>query len=264
MAALVAAVVVALAGVTTLLVVELAPPAASASTPASASASASTPDSASVPASAAASPAGAAPVASSPSASTGAAPNSTLASQALQVQLTAAQLPAAAAENWTPVGTTHTRNLTGQNIRENECLTVDGANLWAQRSFAGGAGQNMALQDTYVFASASAAQSAYRTILSTMADCQAASRAMQATNKVTEDAVTVQTATQADAAAWVRTWTGVLGMSAQGPQTNHIYAAVAGPRLVILQFTEFPGQAAAYNVAADPTVLAELDTELAR
>jgi hypothetical protein len=55
-----------------------------------------------------------------------------------------------------------------------------------------------------------------------------------------------------------------MGISAGGPQTNHFYVAVNGTRLIVLQFTEFPGQATRYNVAADPQVLAMLDAELAR
>jgi hypothetical protein len=55
-----------------------------------------------------------------------------------------------------------------------------------------------------------------------------------------------------------------MGISADGPQTNHLYFAVNGTRLVVLQFTEFPGTSAPYNAAGDPQILAMLSTELAQ
>jgi hypothetical protein len=94
--------------------------------------------------------------------------------------------------------------------------------------------------------------------------CQQTTRALQAASKVPVDATVTVTASASNAEAWQRRWTGVMGISAGGRQINHFYAAVNRTRLVILQFTEFPGQAAPYNVAADPQVLAMLDAELAR
>jgi hypothetical protein len=181
-----------------------------------------------------------------------------------QAQIAPKQLPAAAAENWVPVGTQSTRTIAGHDIGENECAKVRGADIWTQQSFSGGDGENVAIQDTFVFTSADAARSAYQNVVAGMDTCRQTTRALQTANKVPADASVTETASQVDAATWKRNWTGVLGMSADGPQTNHVYLAVNGTRLIVLQFTEFPHQAAPYDTAADPQVLAMLDTELAR
>jgi hypothetical protein len=184
--------------------------------------------------------------------------------QAQQVQLAPRQLPAFTAEKWRPIGSPATRVVTGHDVGENECAKVDGATTWTQQGFSGGDGQNVAIQDTFVFTSASAAQAAYQHVVTGMERCQQTTRALQAASKVPVDATVTVTASAPNAEAWQRTWTGVMGISAGGRQTNHFYAAVNRTRLIILQFTEFPGQAAPYNVAADPQVLAMLDAELAR
>lgn len=183
--------------------------------------------------------------------------------QAQQAQLAATQLPAVAAEKWTPAGAPSTRTIAGHNIGENECAKVDGADTWTQQAFSGG-GQNVAIQDTFVFGSTATANSAYQNMVSGMDACQRTTRALQAANKVPANAAVTETASRSDAAAWERTWTGVMGMSAAGPQTNHLYVAHDGTRLIVLQFTEFPGQAAAYDVSADPSVLSMLGAELTR
>jgi len=179
------------------------------------------------------------------------------------VQLTSGQLPALSAEKWVATGAPSTRSIAGHDIGENECAKVDGASTWTQQAFSGGDGQNVAIQDTFVFTNAAAARSAYQNVVTGMDGCQQTTRALQAANKVALDASVTETAGQPEAAAWKRSWTGVMGMSAEGPQTNHYYLAVNGTRLIVLQFTEFPGQAAPYDVAADPQVLAMLDAELA-
>jgi hypothetical protein len=184
--------------------------------------------------------------------------------QAQQVQLAPRQLPAFAAEKWKPVGSPVTRVVVGHDIGENECAKVEGATTWTQLGFSGGDGQNVAIQDTFVFTSASAANTAYQHVVAGMERCQQTTRALQAASKVPVDAKVTVTARAPNAEAWQRTWTGVMGMSAAGPQTNHFYVAVNRTRLVVLQFTEFPGQATRYNVAADPQVLAMLEAELAR
>jgi len=191
-------------------------------------------------------------------------PSSTSAGQAQRAQLAASQLPALAAEKWTAVGAPSTRAIAGHDIGENECVKVDGADTWSQQAFSGGDGQNVAIQDTFVFGSAANASSAYQVLVSGMGACQQTTRALQAANKVSVNARVTETASRSDEAAWERTWTGVMGMSADGPQTNHLYVAVDGARLIVLQFTEFPGQAAAYNVSADPSVLSMLGAELTR
>jgi hypothetical protein len=184
--------------------------------------------------------------------------------QAQQVQPAPRQLPAFTAEKWKPVGSPVTHVVSGHDIGENECAKVDGATTWTQQGFSGGHGQNVAIQDTFVFTSASAAHTAYQRVVTGMERCQQTTRMLQAASKTPADATVAVTARAANAEAWRRTWTGVMGISAEGRQTNHFYVAVNRTRLVVLQFTEFPGQATPYNVAADPEVLAMLDAELAR
>lgn len=179
-------------------------------------------------------------------------------------QLSATQLPAAAAEKWTAVGEPSTRAITGHDIRENECVSVNGATTWTQQGFNSGGGQTAAIQDTFAFGSSGEAQAAYRGITAGMAQCQTISRAYQRADHTPADAVVRQTASLTHAVAWERTWTGVMGMSAGGPQTNHLYVAAGGPVLIVLQFTQFPGQATPYNVAGDPQVLAMLEADVAR
>jgi hypothetical protein len=207
-------------------------------------------------------------IASTPGSAAGTASNasgaSSIAGQAQQVQLAPAQLPALSAEKWVAVGAPSVRDIAGHDIGENECAKVDGANVWTQQAFSGGDGQNVAIQDTFVFTSTAGAQAAYQHIVTGMHGCQQTTRALQTANKVQSDASVTETATRSDAAAWERDWTGVMGMSAAGPQTNHFYVAVQGTRLIALQFTEFPGHAAPYNVSADPSVVAMLEAELAR
>jgi hypothetical protein len=161
------------------------------------------------------------------------------------------------------VGSASTRGVAGHDIGENECAKVRGADVWVQQAFSGGAGQNVAIQDTLAFTSADAAQAAYTDVVSGMNGCQQTTRAVQAAHKTPADAEVVRTGSGSHAGAWMRSWTGVMGVSAAGPQTNHFYAAVNGTRLIVLQFTEFPGQAAPYNVSGDPQVLAMLGAESA-
>ena len=180
-----------------------------------------------------------------------------------QPQTAATRLPAAETEKWSAVGTPSVRGVDGHDIGENECAEIVGASTWTQQGYSGGDGQNVAIQDTFGFTSSAAAEAAYQNAVTGMDACQQTTRALQAANKVTADARVTKTAGLVRAAAWERSWTGVMGMSADGPQTNHIYLAVNGTRLIVLQFTEFPGQTAAYDTAADPQILAMLDTELA-
>lgn len=180
------------------------------------------------------------------------------------VQLSATQLPAGAAQKWTPDGKPNTRSIAGHNIRENECASVHGAMTWVQQGFSSDSGTAAAVQDTFAFDSSAEAQTAYQAMVTGMARCQAVSRASQSANHTPADAVVARTAGLAHAVAWERRWTGVLGMSAAGPQTNHFYFAIGGSVVLVLQFTEFPGYAALYNTAGDPQVLAMLDAKLTR
>jgi hypothetical protein len=180
------------------------------------------------------------------------------------MQLAAPQLPGYTAEKWVPVGTQNTRTIGGHDIGENECAKVDGAETWTQQAFSGGGGQNVAVQDTFAFVNADTAQAAYQNLVTGMRACQQVTRALQASNNVPTDATVADTANQPEAAAWRRSWTGVMGMSAAGPQTNHLYVALAGTSLIVLQFTEFPGHALEYDVTADPRVLLIIEAGLAR
>jgi hypothetical protein len=172
---------------------------------------------------------------------------------------TVVDLPATAQEKWKAVGSPIQRAVAGHDIGENECASIDGASGWVQQGYAAGTGPDAAIRDTFTFADAAAAQSALRTVASAMASCQQTSRAGQTAGKITPDATVTQTAALAQAGAWRRSWTGVRGLSAYGPQINHYYAAAGGNELIFVQFTEFPGAAAPYDTAADPQVLATLD-----
>lgn len=177
------------------------------------------------------------------------------------VALPASKLPAATAEAWKKVGSPSTRSIAGHDIRENECVAVHGASTWTQQGYIGGNGQDPAIQDTFAFGTSAAAHSAYMDFATSMAACQSTSRALQGSSNTSADALVRQTAALPAALSWERTWTGVMGISAQGPQTNHIYLALVGPRLIVLQFTEFPGNTAPYSVTGDAQVLAMLTTE---
>ncbi|SEM36032.1 hypothetical protein [Streptacidiphilus jiangxiensis] len=209
--------------------------------------------------------------ASLPSASSTAAPSSRpvsvaspAAGSSAGAQLAAAQLPASAVERWQPVGVPRTRTVVGHDIGENECVKVHGATTWTQQAFAGGDGQNMAVQDTFSLPTTAAARSAYQSIVAEMDACQATSRAVQTSAGITANAAVVTTDRLANAGSWQRTWTGVLGTSASGPQTNHFYAAVAGTHLIVLTFSEYPGHGSAYATSGDAQVLATLTGELAK
>ncbi|WP_051450531.1 hypothetical protein [Actinospica robiniae] len=172
--------------------------------------------------------------------------------------LAPSQLPAFSGEQWESAGALSVRTVTGHTITENECADVPGATVWTQQGFSGGDGKNPAIEDAFDFPDAAAAQRAYARFTAAMADCQTTTRAYQSKNGVTPDAVVRQTAALPHALAWSRTWTGVEGMSAEGPQTNHVYVATAGSRLIVLQFTEFPGATAPYAISGDPQTLAML------
>jgi hypothetical protein len=107
------------------------------------------------------------------------------------------------------------------------------------------------------------AGSGYDAVLSGMRSCQATSQALQAANHVVADATSRQTASAGDAVAFERTWTGVQGISAAGPQVNHLYLAVRGSTVLVLHFDELGKQARPYEVRNDPGVLSTLTSVLA-
>ena len=173
------------------------------------------------------------------------------------------RLPGYTLESWTAQAAGAVRVVTGHAIELNECATVRGAATWQQTAYAGSGGDS-AILETYTFPAVAAADTAYDTVLAGMRSCQATSRALQAAGRITPDAVSKQTASAADAAAFSRSWTGVEGVSAAGPQTNHLYLAMSGTAVLILHFDELPDSSAApYDVRDDPAVLSMLSNVLA-
>lgn len=182
----------------------------------------------------------------------------------VRVTVAAARLPGYTLESWTAQPAGPVRVVTGHAIELNECATVRGAATWQQTSYAGSGGDS-AILETYTFSAADTADTAYNTVLAGMRSCQATSRAAQVADHITPDAVSKETASAADAAAFSRTWTGVEGVSAAGPQTNHLYLAMSGTTVLILHFDELASDTsvAPYDVRDDPAVLSMLSNVLA-
>ena len=178
--------------------------------------------------------------------------------------LAPSQLPAFNVEAWTAQKTGPVEHVTGHNIGLNECATVYGAATWQQQPYMSSSGGDPAIFETYTFATPAAARSAYAAASSGMKSCQATSRALQVAAHITPDAVSHQTASATDAAAFERVWNGVGGISADVPQTNHLYLATRGTTLVVLHFDEFGQDPAPYDVRDDPAVLATLTAVLSR
>jgi hypothetical protein len=172
------------------------------------------------------------------------------------------RLPAFTAESWTAQGAGPVRDVTGHDVELNECAAVHGAATWQQQPYVSSGG-NSAILETYTFGTPVAASSAYAGVLSGMKSCQGTSRALQSASHITPNAVSRQTASATDAAAFERTWTGVMGISAAGPQINHLYLAVRGTTVLILHFDELGHQATPYDVRNDPSVLSTLIDVLA-
>jgi hypothetical protein len=185
------------------------------------------------------------------------------AARAVHVTAAPTQLPAFKGESWVAQAPGPVLTVTGHDIGLNECARIDGATTWQQQGYESSRGDS-AILDTFTFRSAAAASAAYAGALAGMQHCQATSRALQAANHITADAVCAETARAAGAEAFERTWTGVQGMSAAGPQINHLYIAVRGSVLVDLHFDQLnitARSASAYSVRNDPAVLSML-TEL--
>jgi hypothetical protein len=178
--------------------------------------------------------------------------------------LAPSQLPAFNVEAWTAQKTGPVEHVTGHNIGLNECATVYGAATWQQQPYMSSSGGDPATFETFTFTTPAAARSAYAAASSGMKSCQATSRALQVAAHITPDAVSHQTASATDAAAFERVWTGVGGISADVPQTNHLYLATRGTTLVVLHFDEFGQDPAPYDVRNDPAVLATLTGVLSR
>jgi hypothetical protein len=178
--------------------------------------------------------------------------------------LAPSQLPAFSIEAWTAQKAGSVEHVNGHNIGLNECATVHGAATWQQQPYVSSSGGDSAIFETYTFGTAAAARSAYAAASAGMTSCQATSRALQVAAHITADAVSRQTTSATDAAAFERAWTGVGGVSASGAQINHLYLAVRGTMLVVLHFDEFGKNPAPYDVGNDPAVLATLAGVLSR
>ncbi|MFE5725141.1 hypothetical protein [Streptomyces erythrochromogenes] len=157
------------------------------------------------------------------------------------------------------------RQIAGHDIALNECASVHGAATWQQQPYLSSGG-NSAVLEIYTFGTEAGADAAYEGVRSGMGSCQATSRALQSAHRLTDDAVSRQTATAADAVAFERIWTGVEGLSAHGAQTNHLYLAAHGTRVLVLHFDELAEgspKAAPYDAKQDPNVLSLLTNLLA-
>jgi hypothetical protein len=173
-------------------------------------------------------------------------------------------LAADTAESWTAQTAGPVRQVAGHDIELNECAKLHGAATWQQQPYLSSAG-NPAVLEIYTFDTEAAANTAYGQVKSGMSSCQATSRALQSAEHGTPDAVSQQTASAPNAAAFDRTWTGVEGVSATGKQTNHLYLAAAGAAVLVLHFDELAqgSSAAPYDVHQDPNVLSLLTNLLA-
>ncbi|MFB6576589.1 hypothetical protein ACFCYC_03975 [Streptomyces sp. NPDC056402] len=174
-------------------------------------------------------------------------------------------LAAVTAQSWTARAPGPVRPVTGHDIALNECASVRGAATWQQQPYLSSGG-NSAVLEIYTFGTEAAAGAAYEGVRSGMSSCQATSRTLQSANRLKADAVARQTATATDAAAFERVWTGVQGISAQGAQTNHLYLAARGTRVLVLHFDELAGgspAAAPYDTQQDPNVVSLLTNLLA-
>ena len=169
-----------------------------------------------------------------------------------------AQLPAFNVESWTAQKAGSVVHVHGHNVGLNECATVDGPATWQQQGYVSSSGGDSAIFETFTFSTTAAARSAFAAASSGMKSCQATSRALQVTAHITPDAVSLETASTADAAAFERTWTGVNGVSAYGPQVNHLYLATSGTTLLVLHFDEFGKDPAPYDVHDDAAMLTTL------
>jgi hypothetical protein len=179
------------------------------------------------------------------------------ASKTAQFVAAPAQLPAFKAESWVAQAPGPVLTVIGHDIGLNECASIDGATTWQQQGYKSSGG-NSAILETYTFKSATAARAADTGVLAGMRHCQSTSRALQAANHIRADAVCTETAHAAHAAAFERTWTGVAGMSAAGPQINHLYIALKSTTILILHFDELntsARSAGTYSVRNDPAVL---------
>ncbi|MFQ6146952.1 hypothetical protein ACLMNJ_28415 [Streptomyces seoulensis] len=146
------------------------------------------------------------------------------------------------------------------DVSINECATVHGASMWQQQGYIS-VFDTPAIEDSFTFATPAAATRAYHALAAGMAHCQDVSRTLQTTNQQPADALVQRTATSSNGVAFRRRWTAVAGMTAPGPQTNHVYLVHNGTTLTALQFTgtaTVPGSPQRYDTADDSATLIDL------
>lgn len=177
-------------------------------------------------------------------------------------RLTAAQLPDGATEKWQAIAPARVQPVTGQGVEVSECATVHGATTWQQLAYAS-VYQTPAEQDVFSFPSSAAAHTAEQNLTAQMRDCQSTSRALQSTSHIVVDAQVTRTATTAQGAAWSRQWTGVEGLSAAGPQTDHLYTVQVGSTLAVIHFDQWAAShPAPYSTRADQALLSAVARQL--
>ncbi|GAA2237654.1 MULTISPECIES: hypothetical protein [Kitasatospora] len=176
-------------------------------------------------------------------------------------RLSAEQLPNGVAEGWQPLSQPRVQAVTG-DIQLNECASVSGAATWWQQGYVG-VHRTPAEQDLFTFRDAAAAQAAYQGLLTQMDGCQNQSRAVQAKALGLADAQVAKTAVTDRGTSWSRQWTGVEGLSAAGPQTDHLYAVLQGTRLAVVHYDEWAGtHAAPYSTRSDGDLLTSVAQQL--
>ncbi|MFJ4779292.1 hypothetical protein [Streptomyces sp. NPDC088762] len=172
-------------------------------------------------------------------------------------QVEPAQLPDNAQQKWKELGPALTQPLT-QDFQLNECVSVPGATNWRQQAFIS-SHKTPAIQNSLSFKDEAAAKAGYQKVLDGMNSCAQTSQALQKQYRLTPDAAVSPTASIDNGRAWSRRWDAVQGISAAGPQTNHIYVVQRGAVLTLLSFDEWDSAApASYDPRSDASVLAML------
>ncbi|MCX4750035.1 hypothetical protein OG455_31720 [Kitasatospora sp. NBC_01287] len=182
---------------------------------------------------------------------------------AVSGRLSASELPAGAVEQWQPLAAPHVQAVSSA-IQVNECASVQGAAAWQQQAYVS-TYRTPAEQDLFTFHDNAAAQHAYQALLTQMDGCQTQSRALQTKSlgAAAADAQVATTAQNGQGTAWSRRWTGVEGISAGGPQTDHLYAVQQGSTLAVVHFDEWASSPAApYSTRADGDLLTSVARKL--
>jgi hypothetical protein len=145
-----------------------------------------------------------------------------------------------------------------QTVGLGECAKVGEVAAWHEQGYVS-AQHTPAQEDIFGFADAATAGRAYQAIADGLAACQQTSRDLQRTTGTVTDAAVTATATTSQGLAWSRTWTGVAGASAGGPQTDHYYLVRHDATVIVAAFTEFGANPPnRYDAAGDPAVLTML------